>query len=132
MTPPLSARIIGKVSVQTAATFDCSLWKQRVRQRAAAYEQRRLQTLGRVQHGLRAWLASRPGVRVYLFGSLTQPFAFGPHADIDVALEGLAAGEFWQVWGQLEAVVGSERLDLIEMERCPFAQFIRAHGIQVQ
>jgi hypothetical protein len=85
-----------------------------------------------VRRDLQAHFASRPGVRVYLFGSLTQPFAFGPHADIDVALEGLAPGDFWQVWGELEEVVGSERLDLIEMERCPFAEFIRTHGIQVQ
>lgn len=132
MTLPLPVRNIGQVSAQPAAAFDCSLWKQSVRQRAVAREQLRVRTLEQVQRGLQARFASRPAVRVYLFGSLTQPFAFGPRADIDVAVEGLAPGDFWQVWGDLEEVFGTERMDLIEMEKCPFAGLIRSRGIQVQ
>jgi predicted nucleotidyltransferase len=65
-----------------------------------------------------AALKSRFGVqRVILFGSLAHASWFAPHSDVDLAVEGLAADDYWSAWALAEEIVAERPVDLIELER---------------
>jgi predicted nucleotidyltransferase len=112
--------------------FDVRLWRTLERQKAEVRERRRRETLARVKEGVRTCLAGRPGIHAYLFGSLLQPGAFGVRSDVDVAVEGVPALEYFALLGDLEERLGTERVDLIELERCVFADLVRQQGERVQ
>jgi len=54
--------------------------------------------------------------RVILFGSLADGDWFSADSDIDVAVEGLAPGDYWEAWRLLESVIGERPVDLVEIE----------------
>lgn len=108
--------------------FDPYLFAQAERERARAREEHRLRTLARVEEQVRQCMARRPSVKVYLFGSLLRPNCFADTSDIDIAVEGLPPSDFLTLYGELEDCLQTERLDLVELERCSFAPFIRQTG----
>jgi uncharacterized protein len=112
--------------------FEPRLFAQAERDRSRARERHRLTTLARVEEQVRQCLAHRPLVRVFLFGSLLRPGCFALASDIDIAIEGLPPSEYFALFAELEDRLQTERLDLIELERCSFAQFIRQTGKQLQ
>ncbi len=81
-----------------------------------AEQQQREQLLTRVQEAARQ-LKSQFGVqRVILFGSLADANWFIPNSDIDLAVEGLSASDFWNAWRVVEDVIGDRPVDLVEIE----------------
>jgi predicted nucleotidyltransferase len=54
--------------------------------------------------------------RVVLFGSLAHAAWFMPDSDVDLAVEGLAGQDYWQVWRLFEEIIGERPVDLIEIE----------------
>lgn len=54
--------------------------------------------------------------RVVLFGSLAHAAWFVPDSDVDLAVEGLAGGDYWRAWRLVEEVIGDREVDLIEIE----------------
>jgi predicted nucleotidyltransferase len=112
--------------------FEPRLFAQAERDCARARERHRLTTLARVEEQVRQCLARRSLVRVYLFGSLLRPDCFGSTSDVDIAIEGLPPSEYFALFGELEDRLQTERLDLIELERCSFAHFIRQTGQRLQ
>jgi predicted nucleotidyltransferase len=63
-------------------------------------------------------MKSQFGVRrVVLFGSLAHAAWFVPDCDVDLAVEGLAADDYWNAWAVAEEIVGERPVDLIEVER---------------
>ena len=54
--------------------------------------------------------------RVVLFGSLAQNQWFGPHSDVDLAIEGVASSQYWDAWRVAEDILGDRVVDLVEIE----------------
>lgn len=64
-----------------------------------------------------AALRTRFGARrVILFGSLAHAAWFARDSDIDLAVEGVAAGQYWEAWRVAEAIIPDRPVDLVELE----------------
>lgn len=71
--------------------------------------------------------------RVYLFGSLSGRSAvpFGPHSDVDIAVEGLPPKEYWHALAAIEQEFpAGTRVDLLRLEdaRPPLREKIQRSG----
>lgn len=89
--------------------------------------------LARVRQAAGA-LKERFGIRrVILFGSLAHAGWFAPDCDVDLAVEGLAADDYWKAWGLVEDIIADRPVDLIEVERAPepLRRAIDRHGVQL-
>ena len=79
-------------------------------------------------------LKSRFGLRrVVLFGSLADDVWFRADSDVDLAVEGLSAEDYWDAWRLVEDVIRERPVDLIEIERAGKAlrQVIERYGIEL-
>jgi predicted nucleotidyltransferase len=54
--------------------------------------------------------------RVVLFGSLAHAAWFMPDTDVDLAVEGLSSGDYWQAWRAVEEIIADRQVDLVEIE----------------
>ncbi len=81
-----------------------------------------------------ALLKHRFGVhRVILFGSLADSDWFSDDSDIDMAVEGLAPGDYWEAWRLTEGVIRERPVDLVEIELAGAAlrRMIERQGIEL-
>jgi len=71
--------------------------------------------------------------RVILFGSLAHQGWFAPDSDVDLMVEGLVAGDYWQAWRLVEETIGDRGVLLIELETASpsLLQSIRRHGVEL-
>ena len=71
--------------------------------------------------------------RVVLFGSLAHAAWFVPDSDVDLAVEGLVGGDYWEAWRLVEEVIGDRPVDLIEIERAgeSLRRAIERYGIEL-
>lgn len=71
--------------------------------------------------------------RVILFGSLAQADWFVPGSDVDLAVEGLTAGDYWQAWRLAEEIIKHRSVDLIEIEMAKesLRQAILRYGMEL-
>jgi predicted nucleotidyltransferase len=71
-----------------------------------------------------------PHVRVYLFGSLLDVERFRGGSDIDLGVEGLGAGEYWDAWRMVEPLADGASVDLVRLETAAAAlqRLIRIEG----
>jgi len=79
-------------------------------------------------------LKDRFGVRrVVLFGSLADDVWFRVDSDVDLAVEGLSAEDYWDAWRLVEEVIRERPVDLIEIERAGKAlrRVIERYGIEL-
>ena len=63
----------------------------------------------------------------YLFGSILVPGAFGAQSDVDIAIHETEPRTYFRLKSYLEHTIGRE-VDLIELERCRFADSILRKG----
>jgi predicted nucleotidyltransferase len=64
-----------------------------------------------------AALRTRFGARrVVLFGSLAHAAWFARDSDIDMAVEGVAAGQYWEAWRVADGIIPDRPVDLVELE----------------
>ncbi|RMF26694.1 MAG: nucleotidyltransferase domain-containing protein [Chloroflexi bacterium] len=108
--------------------FDTSLWDKVLARRRAALERERRALLDRVlrlldEHGARYGIR-----RAYIFGSITRPGCFMETSDVDIGVEEIDPERFCEAIGHFASFLGRE-VDLIELQRCPFAHRIRERGI---
>jgi predicted nucleotidyltransferase len=81
-----------------------------------AEQQQREQLLARARQ-VAAELKSRfKAERVIVFGSLASAEWFTPNSDVDLAVEGLTADNYWSAWRLAEEMIKTRPVDLIEME----------------
>ena len=108
-------------------------FRQRVQRDREEREERRRQALRAVWKKAPAILAAYPSVRrAYLFGSIIRPGAFHPASDVDIALEGTTASEYFAVWRGLERALSGWTVDVREITApSPFAHLIRETGILI-
>jgi predicted nucleotidyltransferase len=71
--------------------------------------------------------------RVVLFGSLAHEAWFMDDSDVDLAVEGLRAADFWAAWRLAEEVIAVRRVDLVDYEAA--SEGLRAaidrHGVEM-
>ena len=68
-----------------------------------------------------------------LFGSLAHAAWYMADSDIDLAVEGLKARDYFQAWRVVEELVQDRPVDLIEIERASASlrKAIERHGIDL-
>ena len=71
------------------------------------------------QHGIQT---------AYIFGSLTRPQRFHQNSDIDIAVEQINPDDFFSVISLISEATERE-VDVIELNKCHFANRIRQSGI---
>jgi uncharacterized protein len=85
-------------------------------------------------HRSAAELRTRFGVRrIILFGSLAHAGWFAPDSDIDLAIEGLRAGDYWDAWRFVEDLFREREVDLIDLETSSptLRRSIERHGVEL-
>jgi len=89
------------------------------------------QILSRVRH-VAAVLRSQFGVRkVVLFGSTAHEAWFREDSDLDLAVEGLEAEDYWKAWAMVEDMIPERPVDLIDIESATdsMKRTISRHGV---
>ena len=96
----------------------------------------------RLQRRERAWEIARTAAallksryrasRVVAFGSLTEADRFHPWSDVDLAVWGLAPGDYFEAAAHVLDVGGEIRVDLIRAERCkPYLRAAIEEGVDL-
>jgi len=81
-----------------------------------AEQEQREQLLVRVRHVATELKSHLKAKRVILFGSLAHADWFAADSDVDLAVEGLRAGDYWQAWRLAEEIIEHRPVDLVELE----------------
>ena len=98
-----------------------------------AEQQERKQLLSRIREAA-AVLKTRFGARrVVLFGSLAHAAWFTPDSDVDLAVEGLTAQDYWQAWRLLEEMISDRSVDLVDVDTAgeSLRQAIERYGVEL-
>jgi predicted nucleotidyltransferase len=100
---------------------------------APAERRERARLLSRVREAAEALKARFGARRVVLFGSLAHAAWFVPDSDVDLAVEGLAGGDYWRAWRLVEEVIGDRLVDLIEIETAgeSLRRAIERYGVEL-
>jgi predicted nucleotidyltransferase len=92
-------------------------FRKRTRERFLVREKHRQQAREVIVATVRIIMPQYPPVRrVYLFGSITKPGAFGPSSDIDIGIEGVGMGLCFDIWRDLEQVASDWQLDIRSLD----------------
>lgn len=104
-----------------------------LRELSPVEQQQREQLLTRIREAAAALKARFGAGRVILFGSLADAEWFRPDADVDLAVEGLAADAFWRAWRLAEEIIGDRRVDLVDTEtaKASLLRAIERHGVEL-
>lgn len=98
-----------------------------------AERRERARLLARVREAADRLKARFGARRVVLFGSLAHAAWFVPDSDVDLAVEGLAGGDYWRAWRLVEEVIGDRLVDLIEIEAAgeSLRRAIERYGVEL-
>lgn len=96
-------------------------------------QQERDRLLERVREAAEALRKRYMVRRVVLFGSLAHAAWYMHDSDVDLAVEGLAAKDYWQAWKLVEDIVQERQVDLIEIELVSdsLRRSIERHGVEL-
>ena len=113
---------------------DIAVYRHNLHQRAQARlrerEKRRQRARQVVMDAISVVAPRYPTVRrVYLFGSVTRPGAFGPDSDVDIGVEGADMALCFDIWRDSEKAAPEWELDVRSLdEDDPFAERVRQKG----
>ncbi len=68
-------------------------------------------------------------VEVYLVGSITKPYMFYPHSDVDIVLKNFK-GDRFDMWTRLETMI-KKKVEVIIFENCHFQEHVVKSGYKV-
>ncbi len=104
--------------------------RAREQQRREENEARRLAARAAILAAIQKVLPTYPIIRrVYLFGSVTRPEQFHASSDIDVAVEGTGAEEYFAFWRDLERAAPEWMVDVREInEPSYFTKTVKERG----
>jgi len=104
-----------------------------VAERDPSFESDRHGLWERIQRASRILKARFGARRVVLFGSLAFSTEFRRTSDVDLAVEGLKKGDYWEAWGAVEEVIDDRSVDLIEIKMASesLKRAIDRYGIEV-
>ncbi len=108
-------------------------FRARLERRREAQERLRQRALQAVEERVPCVIARSSSVqRAYLFGSLTRPGAFHEASDIDIAVEGITAQEYFALWRALEQALPDWEVDLRDITSpSHFSDLIRKTGVLI-
>jgi predicted nucleotidyltransferase len=89
--------------------------RRRAREAELRWAERREQALAAARRAAAAIHASYPEARVRLFGSVLYPDSFGPHSDVDLAVEGVGWPDYLRLWSQVEALEPDFEINLVDV-----------------
>lgn len=106
-------------------------WRRREEARRARREERRLAALAAARQAILTLAGNWPSVRrVYLFGSITEPGMFHERSDIDVAVAGTTAEDYFAFGRALDEALPQFLVDVREINAPSFfADQVRATGV---
>ena len=72
-------------------------------------------------------------IRDRLFGSLAHASWFRPDSDVDLAVEGIPAGDYWEAWQEVERTIRDRPVDLVDLETASesLRRSIARYGIEL-
>ena len=114
--------------MQLGTPFSTSRLDQILGDRHLQNEQERQQVLKKTLNWLDKFGPEYGIQKAYIFGSLTQPQRFNPQSDIDIAVEQINPDDFFSVISLISEATERE-VDVIELNKCHFANRIRQSGI---
>jgi predicted nucleotidyltransferase len=108
-------------------------WQEREKARRARQEATRQTALTAAREAILSVAGDWPSIqRVYLFGSVIQVGAFSGRSDIDVAIEGATAEEYFGFWRELDAALPQWFVDAREIDLpSSFADEVRRTGVLI-
>lgn len=109
-------------------------FEARQAERVRDYDDLRRRTLAVVKRVVRRAVKSYLTVaRVYLLGSVTRAGDFRPDSDVDIAVEGVSAVEYWALWAALRDLLPDWPVDLrvLSGDASPIAHVIRRRGVKI-
>ncbi len=110
--------------------YDISLWERLQEEKYAKREERRKLLLDEVFHKLIDFFKDRDVKSVYLFGSLLREGGFYEFSDIDIAVERIK-DDYFEVALEIEHLLDRD-VDLVELEKCRFRDFITKYGLKIR
>ncbi|WP_219729867.1 nucleotidyltransferase family protein [Sodalinema gerasimenkoae] len=109
-------------------SFNTDKLDQILKERATQNENQRQEVLKSVQHWLNDHAETYRVEQAYIFGSLTRPYQFQPHSDIDIAVEQVDPEGMFLMISFLMTDMNRD-VDVIELRKCHFSHKIRETGI---
>jgi len=108
-------------------------FQARLSRQLEARERARRRVLQAVRKKAPVVLSDCPSVhRAYLFGSVTRATAFHEESDVDIAVEGVTAQEYFGLWRALERTFPDWAIDLRDITPAsPFADLVRKTGVLI-
>ncbi|SPD74593.1 DNA polymerase beta domain protein region (modular protein) [uncultured Desulfobacterium sp.] len=96
-------------------------------------KQERLLLISKAKKAAKAIKEKFGAQRVVLFGSLAHEAWYSPQTDVDLAVEGVAADDYWAAWRLAEDIVGDRTVDLVDLETSSVSlrHAIDRHGIEI-
>ncbi|MDI1471652.1 hypothetical protein THER_1274 [Thermodesulfovibrio sp. N1] len=113
--------------MQNAVKID--LWTKLIKEKYLNRELKRKKLLKKTCEILKVYFSNKKVKAVYLTGSLINEGDFYDFSDIDIAVENLRE-DYFKILCELEELL-SHRVDLIELEICPFKQLILQRGFKI-
>ena len=113
--------------VKTATYPD--LWHRSILKKQADQEKMRITDLQQVEDTLRTLEKKYQWDEAYLFGSIVLEGRYRRKSDIDIALVGLKNYDYYKFIGEISDLL-NRRVDVVLLEECHFAQFIKEKGIK--
>jgi predicted nucleotidyltransferase len=111
-------------------TFSTHLLEEIEQQKLNDLENKRQEILQFCIIELKKYFKSLPVKSLYITGSLITPYKFRTHSDIDIVAEGFPPDKYFLAIAELEEIL-SRKVEIIELERCRFAQKIIKTGLKV-
>lgn len=110
--------------------FDISIWQAACERKLREREEVRKKFLKAAARKIKKYFDGKKVKGVYITGSLLKENAFYDFSDVDIAVEGLAENPL-TVLTELEDLLERD-VDLIEIEKCCFKDFIYSHGRKIE
>ena len=101
-----------------------SLLKRKEQQRLQRREQLRHDVRQRLKEALRDLV---PGEQIFLFGSVTRPYAFHEHSDVDIAFINEPKESCYRLQAKIEEAI-HHPVDLVILSECRFREKIEREG----
>ena len=111
-----------------SATYP-DFWHKSILNKQADQEKKRIAVLRQAKEALNSLEKKYQWDEAYLFGSLTLEGKFRQNSDIDIAVLGLKKYDYYKFIGEISDLL-NERVDVVLLEECSFAHFIKKKGIK--
>lgn len=112
--------------------YDISLFKEMEMRKQKEKEDHRKHMLVQTKIKLKKYFSEKKVKKVYLFGSILAENQFNKWSDIDIAVEGMPSFDYFKIFGELEDLLDTENIDLVELEKCRFKDSIEEKGYRIR